>query len=53
MSYFKLASGPWYSRQRLPALLCALFGLLVMFLSLLLAMRKVWNGEAGGGKKCD
>ncbi|KDQ21740.1 hypothetical protein BOTBODRAFT_98866 [Botryobasidium botryosum FD-172 SS1] len=51
--YLKLIGGDsrWASRQRLPAVLCAAFGGLVMVLSLLLALRKSWAGREGS-KTC-
>jgi len=51
--YLRLASPekPWYSRSKLPASVCAGFGLLVMCLSLFLALGKVWRPE-GDPKIC-
>ncbi|CAL1707561.1 unnamed protein product [Somion occarium] len=45
--YIKLtdAGVPWYSRTKLPAFVCAGFGLIVMFISLFLALGKVWTPE--------
>ena len=42
---------PWLSRARLPALACVAFGIVVMTISLILAMGKVWTPE-GGAKIC-
>ncbi|KAI5455453.1 hypothetical protein NCC49_000263 [Naganishia albida] len=53
MAYYKLCTGPWYSRQKLPAAACTVFGVVVMFLSLVLALKKMWNGEGGAGKVCE
>lgn len=53
MAYYKLCTGPWYTRQKLPAAACTVFGIVVMFLSLILALKKMWNGEGGAGKVCE
>lgn len=45
------ASIPWTSRTKLPAVLCAAFGGIVMMLSLFLALGKVWTRE-GNAKIC-
>jgi sodium-coupled neutral amino acid transporter 11 len=50
--YYHLIEGKWHSRRKLPAAACAVFGLVVMVLSLLLALRKLWTGEAHSGKVC-
>ena len=42
---------PYTSRQKLPALACACFGMVVMTLSLVLALGKVWTTE-GSAKIC-
>ncbi|KAF9475551.1 amino acid transporter [Pholiota conissans] len=42
---------PWYSTTKLPAVICALFGLVVMVLSLLIALAKSWTPE-GSPKMC-
>ncbi|KAF8504240.1 amino acid transporter [Hysterangium stoloniferum] len=51
--YLKLlpATVPWTSRTKLPAVLCAVFGFVVMILSLVLALGKVWTRE-GDAKIC-
>ncbi|GJJ06060.1 hypothetical protein Clacol_000248 [Clathrus columnatus] len=51
--YIKLlpSSVPWTSRTKLPAVLCAAFGTIVMVLSLILALGKVWTRE-GDAKIC-
>lgn len=51
--YLKLASPekPWYSKTKLAASVCAGFGFLVMCLSLLFALSKVWR-PAGNPKIC-
>jgi len=51
--YLRLASPgkPWYSMAKLPAGVCAAFGLVVMSLSLFIALGKVWRPE-GEPKIC-
>lgn len=51
--YIKLlpASVPWTSRTKLPAVICTVFGVIVMVLSLILALGKVWTRE-GDAKIC-
>ncbi|KAF9460695.1 AAAP amino acid permease [Collybia nuda] len=51
--YLKLAdkNTPWYSRTKLPAVLCASFGVIVMAISLFLALGKSWTPE-GEPKMC-
>ena len=51
--YLKLSnlSEPWYSRKRLPALACVVFGTTAMTLSLFLALQKSWTRE-GDAKMC-
>jgi solute carrier family 38 (sodium-coupled neutral amino acid transporter), member 11 len=51
--YLQLAhkSKPLFSRQRLPAVVCATFGVLVMVMSLFLALAKSWTKE-GEPKIC-
>jgi len=46
--YFKLVDKtlPWYSRTKLPALMCVGFGVLVMAISLFIALSKSWTKEA-------
>lgn len=41
----------WYSRTKLPAVICAAFGLIVMTISLFLALAKTWTPE-GRTKLC-
>jgi len=41
----------WYSRTKLPAFICAAFGVIVMVTSLFLALGKTWT-SAGGPKIC-
>ncbi|KAJ7770231.1 amino acid transporter [Mycena maculata] len=45
--YLKLTDSkePWYSRSKLPAYLCATFGVIVMTISLYLALAKTWTPE--------
>ncbi|KAK8858559.1 hypothetical protein IAR55_002788 [Kwoniella newhampshirensis] len=50
-AYFVLTSGEWYSKQRLPAVLVAGFGLVVLVLSCGLSIAHAWSGE-GGKKEC-
>lgn len=51
--YIKLVDKtmPWYSPTKLPAVMCAIFGLLVMAISLFLALAKSWTPE-GSPKIC-
>jgi solute carrier family 38 (sodium-coupled neutral amino acid transporter), member 11 len=42
---------PWYSRDKLPAVLCVAFGVVTMCISLFLALGKVWTRE-GDPKIC-
>ncbi|KAL4080369.1 transmembrane amino acid transporter protein-domain-containing protein [Scleroderma yunnanense] len=51
--YLKLTnvSSPWYSRSKLPAAACFVFGLVVMVVSLFLTMAKAWT-PAGEVKIC-
>lgn len=51
--YLRLASPgkPWYSVAKLSAAVCAVFGLVVMCLSLFIALGKVWRPE-GEPKIC-
>ncbi|KAI0785603.1 AAAP amino acid permease [Abortiporus biennis] len=51
--YLKLTdpSVRWYSRTKLPAVLCASFGVIVMCISLFLALGKAWTPE-GEAKIC-
>lgn len=44
-AYYVLTKGKWYSRQKLPAVLCAAFGTVVLVLSLGLTINKALNGE--------
>ena len=51
--YIKLVDKklPWYSRTKLPAVICATFGAIVMLLSLCLALAKSWTSK-GAAKIC-
>ncbi|KAF8577746.1 amino acid transporter [Ramaria rubella] len=51
--YLKLlpTSMSWTSRTKLPAVICALFGIIVMVMSLFLALGKAWT-PAGEAKMC-
>ncbi|TFK44705.1 amino acid transporter [Crucibulum laeve] len=51
--YIKLIDNriPWHNRAKLPAILCATFGVIVMVISLFLALQKVWTPE-GEAKIC-
>jgi len=41
----------WYSRRRLPALCCAVFGVVVLLLSLFFALSTMWSND-GAAKLC-
>ncbi|KAI0823351.1 amino acid transporter [Trametes gibbosa] len=45
--YLKLKAPnlPWYSRKKLPAVICATFGLVVLSISLFLALGKAWTPD--------
>lgn len=51
--YIKLVDKtlPWYSRTKLPAVICAGFGIIVMAISLFIALSKSWTKE-GSAKIC-
>ncbi|KIL66200.1 hypothetical protein M378DRAFT_75428 [Amanita muscaria Koide BX008] len=51
--YVKLSNGhlPWHSRTKLPAVVCATFGFVVMCISLFLALAKAWT-PAGDVRIC-
>ncbi|PPQ98624.1 hypothetical protein CVT24_003957 [Panaeolus cyanescens] len=51
--YIKLVDKnlPWYSRTKLPAVICALFGIVVMIISLFIALAKSWTVQ-GSAKIC-
>ncbi|KAF8161095.1 AAAP amino acid permease [Crassisporium funariophilum] len=51
--YIKLVDKklPWYSRTKLPAVICVAFGVTVMSISLFLALAKSWSPE-GSAKLC-
>lgn len=51
--YYKLVDKqlPWYSSKKLPAVICVVFGVLVMTISLLLALAKSWTFK-GSPKIC-
>lgn len=42
---------PWHSREKLPAVACAAFGVVVLVMSLYLALAKSWTPE-GDAKIC-
>lgn len=47
--YLKLSdpSAKIYSRAKLPAVICAVFGVVVLTISLILAIGKMWAPDAG------
>ena len=51
--YLKLAHprAQWYSRAKLPAVICAAFGIIVLSISLFLALGKAWT-PAGSATIC-
>lgn len=51
--YYKLQSRElsWHSKTKLPAVICALFGLIILTLSLAIGLAKVWS-EEGSTKLC-
>lgn len=53
LCYIKLlpASEAWHARSKLPAVICAAFGVLVLVLSVGLALGKAWGPE-GSAKIC-
>ena len=53
MCYIKLSAphAPWYSRSKLPAVICATFGVVVLCISLFLALGKAWT-PAGSATIC-
>ncbi|CAE6415316.1 unnamed protein product [Rhizoctonia solani] len=53
LCYIKLlpAREPWNGRAKLPAIVCAAFGILVLVLSVALALRKAWGPE-GATRLC-
>ncbi|WVF69208.1 hypothetical protein IAT40_003984 [Kwoniella sp. CBS 6097] len=51
-AYYVLTSGPWYSRTRLPALLVASFGGLVLVLSCTHSIVHALSGGEGSRKVC-
>jgi len=50
-AFFVLTKGPWNSRQKLPAVLCCAFGIIVLVLSTALTISKAVRGEVSS-KKC-
>jgi sodium-coupled neutral amino acid transporter 11 len=50
-AYFVLTKGPWYSRAKLPAVICTVFGIIVLTLSCGLTVMKAVSGE-GTTKQC-
>ncbi|KAI1796393.1 amino acid transporter [Ganoderma leucocontextum] len=53
MCYIKLSAPhePWYSRAKLPSVICASFGVVVLCISLFLALGKAWT-PAGSATIC-
>lgn len=51
--YLKLLPSelPWHCRRKLPAIICAIFGVVVLCLSLVLGLTKAWTDE-GSAKLC-
>jgi solute carrier family 38 (sodium-coupled neutral amino acid transporter), member 11 len=49
--YLKLTPGTWLSRAKISAMLCVIFGIVVMSISLVIALGKAWTGE-GDAKIC-
>ena len=49
--FVKLTPGRWYSRAKLPAVLCVIFGVVVMVISLVIALGKAWTHQ-GDAKIC-
>jgi len=51
--YLKLSDPhvPWHARSKLPAVLCAGFGVIVLVMSLFLALQKSWT-TAGDPRMC-
>ncbi|OJT12294.1 Vacuolar amino acid transporter 2 [Trametes pubescens] len=47
----KAPNKPWYAREKLPAVACAAFGVVVLSISLFLALGKVWT-PAGTATMC-
>jgi len=52
IAYYALVRGPWYSAQKLAAVVCAAFGTIVLVLSCGLTIAKAWSGEEGSSKSC-
>ncbi|BEI84007.1 hypothetical protein CcaverHIS002_0406110 [Cutaneotrichosporon cavernicola] len=51
-AFFVLTRGPWNSRQKLPAVVCAVFGTIVLVMSTGIAISKTIRGDVSH-KKCD
>ncbi|GMK53827.1 hypothetical protein CspeluHIS016_0104130 [Cutaneotrichosporon spelunceum] len=51
-AFFALTRGPWNSKQRLPAVVCVIFGTIVLLMSTGIAVSKAMRGEVSQ-KKCD
>ncbi|ORY28481.1 transmembrane amino acid transporter protein-domain-containing protein [Naematelia encephala] len=51
IAFYALTRGPWYSRQKLPAVICATFGTVVLVLSCGLTVMHAWTRD-GEGKVC-
>lgn len=47
----KAPDKPWYAREKLPAVACAAFGVVVLSISLFLALGKAWT-PAGKAVMC-
>jgi sodium-coupled neutral amino acid transporter 11 len=43
--FAKLTPGKWHSRAKWPALLCVIFGVVVMLISLVIALGKAWTHQ--------
>jgi sodium-coupled neutral amino acid transporter 11 len=48
VAYVALIRGEWYSRAKLPAVVCAAFGAIVLMLSCGLTIKKALTGESSG-----
>lgn len=51
-AFFVLTRGPWNSRQKLPAVICVVFGTVVLLMSTGIAVTKTIRGDVSH-KKCD
>ncbi|KAG7563097.1 hypothetical protein FFLO_01405 [Filobasidium floriforme] len=50
--YYSLLSEPWYGRRKLCAAACTIFGIVVMVLSVILALQKLYTGAETANKAC-